>query len=70
MIPSTVFTNASDFFDKMDIPYFKGYKFEIFDDYALNSEQRDSVDKYCFKSGFYLSFSYLTYILIIALIMM
>lgn len=54
-----MFKNASDFLLKMDIPFFPGYNFEIFDDYSLTAEELDYVDRFCFKGASYIKMNLL-----------
>lgn len=67
VIPSVLFSNATDFLNKMDFPFFEDYTFEIFDDSKLSPEDQEIVEQFCFKSTSFLNLS-ITVFLIFTLI--
>jgi len=67
IIPSSLFKNSTDFLNKIEVPFFAGYKFEIFDDSNLNSTEADLVDRSCFKSSEKVKFSFIVFLFILCL---
>ena len=69
--PSGEYNNATEFLNKVGLPFVDGLEVEIVDDYNIDQKLMDADANYdfklCFKTSFYLTYAFLVLLIVIGI---